>query len=226
MKMAPLKAKRMRNGVGREWAAMAEACRVPDDDDDEGSSPSSIWNDSSSSAPDIILKRTVVCCHLSAGAIGWRPSSCALALVIYFELQSHVLRQFRVFSISVRTYTYTIQSVRRHRRCRVAAAHSFVRTSTSSRGTLSLASSRSPPWHADTVAALPLGSSSRWRSPCVFTLITPRRSLWVEPILSIQHIRNSHRYTVLSGSSRPLRPRPLTSALRGWPDLPPSSSTS
>ena len=83
MKMAPLNANRMRNGVGREWAAMAEACRVPDDDDDdEGSSPSSIWNDSSSSAPDIILKRTVVCCHLSAGAIGWRPSSCALALVI------------------------------------------------------------------------------------------------------------------------------------------------
>ena len=99
MKMAPLNEKRRRRGVGREWAAMAEACRVPDDDDDEGSSSSSIWNDSSSSAPDIILKRTVVCCHLFAGAIGWRPSSCAC----HFELQSHVLRQFRVFSISVRT---------------------------------------------------------------------------------------------------------------------------
>ena len=156
----------------------------------------------------------------------WLEALILRSCACHFELQSHVLRQFRVFSISVRTYTYTIQSVRRRRRCRVAAAHSFVRTSTSSRGTLSLASSRSPPWHADTVAALPLGSSSRWRSPCVFTLITPRRSLWVEPILSIQHIRNSHRYTVLSGSSRPLRPRPLTSALRGWPDLPPSSSTS
>ena len=52
MKMAPLNAKRIRRGLGRKWAGMAEAFRVLDDD--EGSSPSSIWNDSSSSKPDIV----------------------------------------------------------------------------------------------------------------------------------------------------------------------------